>query len=317
MSNVVKSDAVKSDSLYASNGSLYGFVLELVRLCSTTLPPDIVKSLTAALSSEDGGSVAETVLGSVLKNIEMAEGASTPICQDTGSLAFYVHYPLGVSQVKMRNLIREVVQEATAKQYLRPNVVDPITGKNTGTGVGVETPNIHFDEWDKDEIEVRLILKGGGCENVGIQYALPHGELGASRSNDGVKKVVIDGVHKAQGMGCAPGIIGVGIGGDRITSMEIAKRQLFRKIGARNENPEVAAMETDIYDNLNKLGIGPMGFGGVATALDVFCGVLPRHPATYYVSISYNCWALRRYTMSVPYSSKGGENGTLGEASYD
>ncbi len=314
MPSLVKSGAIKHESLYAPHGTLYGSVLELIRLCSTTLPPDIVEALSKALNVEEGGSIAKNVLDSVLSNIEMAKSGSTPICQDTGSLAFYVHYPFGVSQMKLRALINEAVQEATKKQYLRPNVVDPISGKNTGTGVGLETPHIHFDEWDKDEVEIRLILKGGGCENVGIQYALPHGELGASRSNDGVQKVVMDGVHKAQGMGCAPGIIGVGIGGDRITSMEMAKRQLFRKIGNRNHDPVISEMETELVTNLNKLGIGPMGFGGISTALDVFCGVIPRHPATYYVSISYNCWALRRYTMTISYDRA---NGTLGEASYD
>ena len=143
------------------------------------------------------------------------------------------------------------------------------------------------------------MLKGGGSENVGSQYKLPHAPLKAGRDLKGVRKVIIDAVQNAQGLGCAPGILGVGIGGGRDTSYALSKEQFFRKIGERSENPELAKLEKELLHDLNKLGIGPMGFGGNTTVMEVFIGSQDRHPATFFVSISYTCWAYRRKTMII------------------
>ncbi|MGA1861458.1 fumarate hydratase [Deferribacter thermophilus] len=274
-------------------------ILELIRRASTDLPPDIEKALQEAYEREDEGTPAKSVFKTILENVKLARENSTPICQDTGSLIFYIDYPVGEAEKTYREAIEWAAAEATKKQYLRPNAVDPITGKNSGNNVGNNAPYIHFHQWDKDEVRIRLMLKGGGSENVGIQYKLPDSNLRAGRDLKGVKKVIIDAVVKAQGFGCAPGTIGVGIGGDRVTSYALSKEQFFRKLNERNPNPEIAKLEEELYKELNELGIGPMGFGGKTTVLGVHIDAQHRHPATYYVAISYMCWAYRRKAMTI------------------
>ncbi|WP_022852103.1 fumarate hydratase [Limisalsivibrio acetivorans] len=274
-------------------------MLELIRKCSTDLSPDVEKAIKEAYETEDERTSAKNVFGTILENIALAREASSPICQDTGAIVCYVDFPVGDSEKKYREALEWAAAEATKLQYLRPNAVDPITGKNSGNNIGVNAPYMHFHQWDKDEVRVRLMLKGGGSENVGAQYKLPDTGLKAGRDLRGVRKVIIDAVLKAQGQGCAPGIIGVGIGGDRVTSFALSKEQFFRTLGERSENPDLAALEEELMDDLNKLNIGPMGFGGKTTALGVNIAAQHRHPATYYVSISYTCWAYRRKSMTI------------------
>lgn len=274
-------------------------LLETIRLSSTDLPKDVEDALKKAVTKEDEGSSAKNALNTILENIALARKQSTPICQDTGALIFYVDFPEASSEKKYTNAITEAVKEATAKQYLRPNAVDPITGKNSGDNTGVNAPYIHFHQWDKDYVRIRFMQKGGGCENCGTQYRLPDLNLGAGRDLKGIRKCIIDAVNNAQGQGCAPGIIAVGIGGDRALSQILAKEQLFRKLGERNENKEIAELETKLIEELNTLSIGPMGFGGNTTVLDVLIGYQHRHPATFYVSIAYMCWANRHKTLTI------------------
>lgn len=274
-------------------------MLELLRRAATDLPPDVEAAISQARNWEDPGRPARSVFDTISENITLARTQSTPICQDTGSLVFYIDYPEGGLEKTFREAIHWAAKEATAKQYLRPNAVDPITSKNSGNNIGINAPYIHFHQWDKDEVRIRLMLKGGGSENVGAQYKLPHTPLNAGRDLKGVRKVVIDAVTNAQGLGCAPGIIGVGIGGGRDTSFALSKEQFFRKIGQRSEHPDLAQLERDLLQDLNKLGIGPMGFGGKTTVLDVFVGAQDRHPATFFVAVSYTCWAFRRKTMII------------------
>lgn len=273
--------------------------LELIRKASTELSPDVKEALEKAYEREEEGTPAKGVFKTILENVRMAKEYSTPMCQDTGSLIFYIDMPKGEDENKYSEPIKEAARIATEKQYLRPNAVNPITGKNSGNNIGINAPYIHFHQWDEDYTRVRLMLKGGGSENVGTQYKLPYGPLKAGRDLEGIKKVIIDAVVKAQGLGCAPGTLGVGIGGDRVTSFILSKEQFFRKIGQRHKEKEIAEMETELYEKLNKLGIGPMGFGGKTTVLDVFIDYQHRHPATFYVAISYTCWAFRRKTMSI------------------
>ena len=274
-------------------------ILELLRRAATDLPPDVEQVLREAYQKEEDNTPAKNILETILKNVTMARKQSTPMCQDTGSPIFYIDFPVGESEQKYRDAIHWAAAEATNKQYLRPNAVDPITGKNSGNNIGVNAPYIHFHQWDKDEVRIRLLLKGGGSENVGSQYKLPHAPLHAGRDLEGVRKVIIDAVRNAQGLGCAPGTIGVGIGGSRDTSYALSKEQFFRKMGQRSENKALAELETRLYDELNRLEIGPMGLGGKTTVLDVFIAAQHRHPATFYVSVSYNCWAFRRKMMTI------------------
>jgi fumarate hydratase class I len=274
--------------------------VELIRRTSTDLPPDVERALLAARDVEDQGSAAQGALNTILENVTLARENSTPICQDTGTPIFYVFHPQDWSTRKLREQIRTATAEATAKAYLRPNAVDSISGKNSGNNLGDDAfPTIHFEEIDGDELIVDLMLKGGGCENVGAQYSLPNTELGAGRDMQGVRKVVLDAVHKAQGKGCAPGILGVAIGGDRGSSYYGSKETLFRSLEETNPDPELAAFEQQLEREANQLQIGPMGFGGETTVLGVKVKNMHRLPASYYVSVSYMCWAYRRRRMIV------------------
>lgn len=275
-------------------------ILELVRLAATDLPADVEAGLRQALEGEQPGSAARGALETILKNVALARQNSTPICQDTGTPIFYVSYPEGWSTRRLREQIRAAVAEATARAYLRPNSVDSLSGKNTGNNLGDEYfPTIHFTEVDGNTLTIDLMLKGGGCENVGAQYSLPNSALGAGRDLEGVRRVVLEAVHKAQGKGCAPGILGVAIGGDRGSSYYASKETLFRQLDEPNPDPGLAALEERLTTEANQLGIGPMGFGGDTTVLGTKLTSLNRLPASYFVSVSYMCWAYRRRRMSV------------------
>ena len=271
--------------------------LELVRRASTDLRPDVEGALRASREREAEGSAAQGALDTILKNIELARAKSTPICQDTGTPIFYIFYPEGWSTLKLRKQIEAAVVQATEKAYLRPNAVDSLTGRNSGDNLGEDFPSFHFHEWEEPYLKVDLMLKGGGCENVGAQYKMPDARLGAGRNLEGVRRAVLDAVQEAQGRGCAPGIIGVAVGGDRGTGYVKSKEQFFRDLDDHNVDPELADLEEGLYDEANSLGIGPMGFGGETTVLGVKIGALHRLPASYFVTASYMCWADRRRTL--------------------
>lgn len=273
--------------------------VELVRRAATDLPADMESSLAQARDREESGSAAEGALDTILKNVRLARQNSTPICQDTGTPIFEILYPVGVSTRQLAQQIEKAVAVATERAYLRPNAVDSLTGKNSGDNTGEDFPTMHFHEWDEDAIHVDLLLKGGGCENVSTQYKLPNARLQAGRDLEGVRRVVLDAVHQAQGMGCAPGVLGIAIGGDRGSSYIKSKQQLLRDLDDANSNQELAELEERLYQDANELGIGPMGFGGKTTVLGVKVGAQHRLPASYFVSVAYMCWANRRASMDV------------------
>ena len=273
-------------------------LLELIRRTSSDLPADIRHALTQGKQKESKGTRALMALETIDCNIDIAAEKSAPICQDTGMIKFYVHYPIGYDILEFEEVAKQAVAEATSLGYLRQNSVDSLTGKNTGNNLGPGTPLFHFQAWRTNEVDIRLVLKGGGCENVGAQYSLPAElkEMGtkAGRNLEGVKLVILDAVWKAQGKGCAPGYIGVCIGGDRASGYEAAKEQLLRVVGDVNSDATLAALETEITDICNGLGIGPMGFGGDTTLLGCKITAKNRLPASFFVSMSYACWAHRR-----------------------
>jgi fumarate hydratase, class I len=275
-------------------------ILELIRIASTDLPPDVENSLRKAVDQEEPGSAAKGALETILKNVELSRKNSTPICQDTGTPIFYVRYPEGWSTRKLRRQIEEAVATATRLSYLRPNAVEALSGKNSGDNLGDQHfPTIHFEEVDGETLTIDVILKGGGCENVGAQYSLPDTALGAGRDLAGIRKVVLDAVQKAQGQGCAPGILGVAIGGDRGSSYYASKEVLFQNLEAQNPDPKLAEMENRLTEESNQMGIGPMGFGGKTTVLGTKMTSMHRLPASFFVSISYMCWAYRRRRMTL------------------
>jgi fumarate hydratase class I len=221
---------------------------------------------------------------------------------------FEVKTPVGANQIEMKTQIREAVAEATRRGKLRPNSVDSITGENSGSNLGPGTPIIHFEQWERDDIEVRLILKGGGCENMNAQYSVPTElpNLGrADRTLAGVRKCILHAVWNAQGKGCAPGAVGVCIGGDRTSGYLHAKEQLFRTLDDVNADPRLAELEASIMGEVNKLGIGTMGFGGRTSLIGCKIGALNRLPASFFVSVAYDCWAFRR--LGVTIDARSGE----------
>lgn len=278
---------------------LLASLLELIRRTSAEIPDDVQRAILTALEKEKRNTIAEDALKIIQKNIELAKQKSQPICQDTGSVLFYVDCPPGFDQIGFAETAREAVTLATRKGYLRQNSVDSITGKNDGTNVGPGAPTFHFHQHRAPEVEVRLILKGGGCENVGAQYSLPSEKLHAERDLDGCRKVILDAVLQAQGKGCGPGVLGVCIGGDRATGYEFSKTQFLRLLDDRNPLPELDRLEQDILNTANELGIGPMGFGGKTTLLGVKIGAANRVPASFFVSVSYMCWAFRRMGVTL------------------
>ncbi len=279
-------------------------LLELIRRTSAELPDDVVHTITRSAKQEQQGSNAQYAMNIIVNNIDMAKLKSAPLCQDTGSILFFVKAPKGFDQLAFEKAAQAAVAEATTKGYLRQNSVDSLTGKNTGNNLGPGSPSIHFHQHRGSRVDVRLILKGGGCENVGAQYSLPDTRINANRDLDGVRKAILDAVVQAQGKGCGPGILGVCVGGDRATSYVHSKEQLLRTMEDANPDRTLAALEKDIVASANKLGIGPMGFGGATTLLGCKVGVLNRLPASYFVSISYMCWAYRRQGFVLNSSGK-------------
>jgi fumarate hydratase class I len=279
-----------------NSNKFHAQMLELIRRTSAYLPPDVSQVIEMHRVLEQRGSKADLALDLVSQNIGLAKRLSAPICQDTGTITFYVHTPAGFDQLELADLCREAVAEATAKGYLRQNSVDSVTGQNTGNNLGPGSPVFHWHQHRKETVDVRLVLKGGGCENMSAQYSLP-ATLGGKRCDrdlEGVRGCILDAVWQAQGKGCGPGFLGVCIGGDRATGYEFAKEQLLRELDDTNPMPELAALEARILDEANKLNVGPMGFGGKLTVGSCKIGARNRLPASFFVTVAYMCWAFRR-----------------------
>ena len=288
--------------------SFFDSILSLIVRTSTDLPPDVRAAMKVAMAQETAGTQSAQALSIIAQNIDQAADGEGAICQDTGMPTFEVKAPVGANQIVMKQQIREAVAEATRRGKLRPNSVDSITGENSGSNLGPGTPIIHFEQWEGDDIEVKLILKGGGCENMNMQYSVPTDLPGlgrADRTLEGVRKCILHAVWHAQGKGCGPGAVGVCIGGDRTSGYVQAKEQLFRTLDAVNPDPRLAELEASIMGEVNKLGIGTMGFGGRTSLIGCKVGALNRLPASFFVSVAYECWAFRR--LGVILDGRSGE----------
>ncbi len=281
-------------------------LVELITQTSTNLPPDVRAAMGMALREETPHTQASQALNIIAQNIDMAEEDEGAICQDTGMPTFIVHTPVGVSQIALRRAIEAAVAEATKRGKLRPNSVDSLSGANTGDNLGFGTPVIHFDQWEQDEIEVKLVLKGGGCENKNIQYSLPANleQLGrADRNIEGVRKCILHAVWQAQGQGCSPGSLGVCIGSDRAHGYELAKGQLFRELDDVNPVESLAQLERQVMEEANRIGVGAMGFGGKVSLIGCKIVAANRLPASFFVSVAYSCWAFRRLGVTLDAST--------------
>jgi len=269
-------------------------LLELIQRTSADLPRDVEAALRKARRREKPQSPAHWALDTILDNIRLARARGAPLCQDTGALLFYCQVPFRFDTRRLIAGIRAAVRQSTGQGSLRPNTIDPLTGCACAHNIGVGAPVIHVEFTPRRTVAIRLIMKGGGSENVSAQFSLPDVRLKAGRDLKGVRRCMLAAVARAQGNGCAPGVLGVCIGGDRATGAEYAKRQFLRQLNDQAPETRLAALERQVFRDAQKLGIGPMGFGGATTLLGVKIGVLARLPACYFVSVAYMCWALRR-----------------------
>jgi fumarate hydratase class I len=274
-------------------------IAELVHRTSISLPADAERALRAALRREEKGSSAHMVLETIIRNVSIARDAGTPLCQDTGTLTFFVDASL--RRKAPPSAFDEAVAFASSRGWLRRNTIDSVTGASIYSNVCPGAPVVHYVDCDAPEGHgtIRLIMKGGGSENMSAQFSLPDASLGAARDMEGVRRCVLAAVQRAQGFGCAPGLVGVCVGGDRACGFEEAKMQLLRDIGDANPVPALAKLERRILREANSLGIGPMGLGGRTTLLGVKIGARPRLPASYFVTVAYMCWAARRGSITI------------------
>lgn len=269
-------------------------LFELIRRTSVDLPADVEQALRRACKAEKKNSRARWILESLQENIQKSRDHDAPLCQDTGTLIFYFQVPVGFDTNFLVSAARIAVARATRLGYLRQNTIDPVTGASCETNVAHGAPVFCFEQCARTTVDVRLVMKGGGCENVGRQYSLPDAEVGAGRDLEGVRRCVLDAIIAAQGNGCAPGILGVCIGGDRASGYECSKAQFLRKLEDRSAVKVLGRLEDRILKESKLLDIGPMGLGGSTSLLGVKIGSLSRVPASYFVTVSYMCWALRR-----------------------
>jgi fumarate hydratase class I len=275
--------------------NLYSSMLELIKKTSSQIPEDVFSAVKNASLKEKSGTLAKTTLDTIITSADISKSSGVPLCQDTGSIFALIRSKPSVIQAIRESLIK-AIREQTDQGILRQNCVEAISGKNTRDNTGEHVPQIHFEPADGDST-VSIMLKGGGSENVSTQYSLPDTSLDAGRDLEGVRRCILDAVFKAQGKGCAPGIIGVCVGGDRASGYHIAKEQLFRKLDDNNESAELAMLESRVLKEANDIGIGPMGLGGGTTLLGVKIAGACRHPASFFVTVSYSCWATRRYSV--------------------
>jgi fumarate hydratase class I len=279
-------------------------LLELIRRTSTQLSRDVVRALEKGRRKERRGSSGRYALDVILDNVVLAKDKSQPICQDTGTIICYADLPTWQDETDFRKAFENAVVEATRRGYLRQNSVDSLTGKNSGNNLGPGSPSFHLHGTRRAGLTVRMMLKGGGSENVSTQYSLPDATLGAGRDLAGVRRCLLDAVYQAQGKGCGPGILGVCVGGDRGSGYAAAKEELFRPLDDKNPDARLARLERQILQEANKLGIGPMGFGGGTTLLGVKIAHRNRLPASFFVSVAYMCWAFRRNGFQLAQSGR-------------
>ena len=272
---------------------------ELIRRTTSDLPADAESALRRAAASEASGSQAALFLGALIENTALARAQSTPLCQDTGTLTFFWSVPRGTDTLPLEHAAREAVARATAAGWLRRNTIDTLTGRSIDDNLADGFPACHFEQADTPHTEVWLLQKGGGSENMSMQYSLPDESLNAGRDLEGVRACILDAAWRAQGFGCAPGVLGVCVGADRAEGFLTAKRQLLRPLDDSAPAPELAALERRALSEANTLGIGPMGMGGRTTLLGIKLAARARLPASYFVTVAYLCWACRRRGVRV------------------
>lgn len=258
------------------------------------LPEDVKKALQKAYK-EETSETGKTQLKAILDNIELAEKYKAPVCQDTGTIIFYAKAGAEVKNLdKVEQALINATRRATKEIPLRPNSVDPFTQKNSGDNTGRYIPFIHWEIVPGNTLELTVMTKGGGSENVCVTGMLVPGE-----GVKGLKKFVVDAVIKAGAQPCPPNILGVAVGGGADIAMKLAKKALLIPLDQHNPDPEIAKLEEEILEAVNMTGIGPMGLGGKTTVLGVHIDYAFRHPASFPAAVAFNCWAARRASARI------------------
>jgi len=252
------------------------------------LPEDVEGAIRGAKQTEKSP-LAVQIIDEILENAEIARTRMLPLCQDTGSAV--VHVELGqdvhIAGGYLIDAINEGIRKGYNEGYLRKSIAAHPFSSRTNTGDN--TPGIvHTEIVPGDQVRLLFMPKGGGCENMSrYQNFLP------GMGKKAVVDFVCETVDMSGGNPCPPLVIGVGIGGTAEKAMAIAKHSLFRKIGSRHEDPEVAALEDELLDAVNALGIGPQAVGGTTTALDVFVATHPTHITALPVAVNIQCHSAR------------------------
>ncbi len=268
--------------------------VNLLRLAVTELPKDVKEALQEAhrLETSEAG---KTQLQAILNNIALAEKTGTPMCQDTGTIIFYIRAGANAKNLDVvESALRAATKRATVEVPLRPNAVDPFTSRNTGDNTGRSIPYVNWEIASGDTLEITVLPKGGGSENVCNMGMLVPGE-----GIKGLKKFVIDSVIKAGSKPCPPNILGVAVGGGADIAMKLAKKALLRPLKEPNLDREISELEKELLEAANSTGIGPMGLGGKFTVLGVKVDYAARHPASFPAAVAFNCWAARRASACV------------------
>jgi len=268
-------------------------LVALIRKAETELPKDVISALKHAYEIEEG--IAKTQIETILKNVDLAKKSNRPMCQDTGIQTFFVKVGVNYPHInQLKDLINNAVKKATIDIPIRPNTVDPFTGRNHKDNTGDYIPYITWDFIIGTDVYITAFPKGGGSENMSKLGMLKPG-VGI----DGVKDFVVDEMIKAGGKPCPPTVVGVGIGGGADLALKLGKIALLRPVGVRHKNKNISAIEIELINRINNSGIGPMGLGGKTTVLDVHIEKAHRHPASLPVGISVQCWADRRANMVI------------------
>jgi len=258
------------------------------------LPADVKQALQKAYA-EETSETGKTQLKAILDNIELAEKYRAPVCQDTGTIIFYVKAGAKAKNLdKVEEALIKATRKATKEVPLRPNAVDPFTQKNSGDNTGRLIPYINWEIVHGDSLELTVMTKGGGSENVCASGMLVPGE-----GIKGLKRFVVDAVMKAGAQPCPPTILGIAMGGGADISMKLAKKALLRPLSEPNPDPEIAKLEKEIFEAANMTGIGPMGLGGKTTVLCVHVDYAFRHPASFPAAVAFNCWAARKASARI------------------
>lgn len=277
-----------------SQNQLVDALLDLIRTASVEPSADVYRALLRAHEQENWGTRSKAALGLILENLLVAHREQLPFTSHTSSVSFYVRTPADFDRAVFEESGREAVVRATKQGWIQPNLVDPVTGKVIKSNAGPGMPQFDYELDNRATLEVRVVLKGNGAEGAGMQFVLPDESIGATNDLAGVRRAVLEALIQNQGRGCGPGVIGIGIGGDRASGMVLANRQLLRAVDDSNSVKALDKLERQLLEEANSLGIGPLGFGGKSTLLGVKIGAEASPVDSCYVSLSYNGWAYRR-----------------------